>query len=393
MKFSSFKLRYLCNVTKIIILAPIALINRKRDSNIWIIAERPDQARDNGYCFFKYLREKHPDQKVYYIINKDAKDFAKIETLGNIIQFNSWKHYYYYDLASVHISAHIGGCVPKDNPYAKRIKKILNTKDVFLPHGVSYGISEFCMAKYANLDLFVTSGKPEYENVLANYGYTENQVVYTGFPRLDGWYGGSVNSNQIVLMPTWRQYLYNISEDEFINTEYYRAYQYLINDSKLKEFLESNNLKVIFYLHNDMRQFANLFNTYCSAIEVVYKDDTYDIQELLKSSALLITDYSSVHFDFAYMEKPVIYYQFDQDEFWNKQYKKSSFSAENDGFGPVCYEISGLIESIKLAFKNCFKLEGVYLNRMKRFYELHDTHNCDRVYKEIMNHFCYNRRI
>ena len=387
MRLSNIKLKYLGNAAKMIILTPIALINRKLSPCIWIITERPNQARDNGYCFFKYMREKHPNRKVFYIIDKRAGDFSKLEALGNTIQFNSWRHYYYYILAPVHISAHIGGCVPQDNPYAKRMKNILKIKDVFLPHGVSYGISEFCLAKYANLDLFVTCGKTEYENVLANYGYTENQVVYTGFPRLDSWYDCNVNTKQIVLMPTWRQYLYNISKDEFKNTKYYKAYQCLINDVTFTEFLKSNNLKVIFYLHNDMRQFANLFHTSCSVIDVVYKDDKYDIQDLLKSSALLVTDYSSVHFDFAYMGKPVIYYQFDQEDFWAKQYKESSFKAENDGFGPVCYEISGLLDSIKCAFENGFKLEGIYLDRMRRFYELHDKYNCDRVYREIINHF------
>lgn len=384
MKLSNIKLRYLGNAAKMIMLIPIALINRKLSPCVWIITERPDQARDNGYCFFKYMREKHPDRKVFYIIDKGAGDFSKLEALGNTIQFNSWKHYYYYNLAPVHISAHIGGCVPKDNPFAKRMKSILKIKDVFLPHGVSYGISEFCLAKYANLDLFVTSGKPEYENVLANYGYTEKQVVYTGFPRLDNWHHFRINNKQIVLMPTWRVYIAQDSNIEFWNTEYYRAYQDLINDLGVIHFLKTNEMKMVFYLHNDMRKYANYFSTRSSNIEIVKDDTDYDIQELLKSSLLLITDYSSVHFDFAYMGKLVLYYQFDQEEFWHKQYKNSGFHAEKDGFGPVAYDIASLLSNLYYAKECGFKLDGKYKKRMESFYEIHDEHNSDRVFDEIM---------
>lgn len=107
---------------------------------------------------------------------------------------------------------------------------------MFLPHGVSYGISDFCLAKYGNIDLFITSGKPEYENVLKYYDYKRDQVAYTGFPRLDGWHNIHVNPKQIVLMPTWRMYIAHNPEIVFENTKYYKVYQSLINDSLIENF-------------------------------------------------------------------------------------------------------------------------------------------------------------
>lgn len=366
------------------ILIPGALITRIWKPNIWIISERPDQARDNGYCFFKYMKEQHPEQQIYYLIDKESADVKKINAYGSIIQFNSWKHYFYYNMARVHISAHVGGCIPKDNPFARYIRKQLGIFNVFLPHGVSYGISDFCLAKYGNIDLFITSGKPEYENVLMNYGYKPNQVVYTGFPRLDGWHHIKVDSNQIVLMPTWRLYLAQNPDTKFEETPYYRAYFELINNKELEYFLGCSGLKLVFYLHHNMRKYVNSFHTECQNIEVVYDDAAYDIQELLKESALLITDYSSVHFDFAYMNKPVLYYQFDKDEFWTKQYQQSGFDASKDGFGPVALSQEELITNLKDAYDDGFKLQGVYKQRMEQFYVLRDENNCERVYREII---------
>ena len=45
----------------------------------WIISERPNQARDNGYCFFKFMKENHPDVPIYYLIDKKAPDYNKVK--------------------------------------------------------------------------------------------------------------------------------------------------------------------------------------------------------------------------------------------------------------------------------------------------------------------------
>ena len=387
MKLSSITPERLGNAAKMLLLTLPALLHRKLVPNVWIITERPDQARDNGYCFYRYVREHHPEQPIYYIIDRDAPDAGKVEPYKKVIRFDSWKHFYYYNLSPIHISAHVGGCIPGNDPFARRMKKVLGIRDVFLPHGVSYGISEFCLARYAGIDLFITSGRPEYENVLKNYGYSKEQVAYTGFPRLDGWHHIKVNPKQIVLMPTWRLYVAQNPNIIFEETAYYKAYSALINSRELEDFLTAHDLKLIFYPHHEMRRYVDSFTTDCPNIEVAYRDEKYDIQGLLKESALLITDYSSVHFDFAYMGKPVLYYQFDRDEFREKQYQQADFDPAKDGFGPVAHDLSQLINDLRLCYMNGFRLQVEYEQRMKEFYMLRDERNCERVYEEIKRHF------
>ena len=387
MKLLNLNQKIIISTLKFVIVMPIALLFRYSKPNVWIITERPTQARDNGYCFFKYLKKEHPEEKVFYIIDKQADDYQKIMQYKNVIQFNSWKHYFYYCLSKVHISSHVNGCCPD---YAisisRKLKKLIGFKDVFIPHGVSYGVSEFCLKKYSKIDLFICSGKQEYDNILNNYGYLEKEVAYTGFPRLDNWHNNDiiVNPRQIVMMPTWRVYLVQEKNIIFEDTAYYKVYKSVLDNSILSNFLIKNNLKLIFYLHSEMRKYVNLFKTSCPNIEVVYKDSTYDIQELLKTSALLITDYSSVHFDFAYMNKPIIYFQFDKEEFFCKQYQRNWFEAEINGFGPVVDNVKELVEQIEKAYKKQFRLTEPYHSRMRLFYQIHDTHNCERVYQEII---------
>lgn len=384
MKIPSLNKQNIITSIKFCLIVPIALIVRKFRKNIWIISERYDQARDNGYCFFKYVREEQKEQEIYYIIDKKAADYQKIKDFENVIQYDSWKHFLYYCIANVHISAHVGGCAPSNSPICRRLKPILKYKTVFIPHGVSYGIAEFCLQKYAKIDLFVCSGKLEYENVLKNYGYSQKEVVYTGFPRQDSWHKVEVNPKQILVMPTWRLYLAQNPNTVFENTTYYRHYQELLQDKMLHKFLEENDLKLIFYLHHNMQKYVNSFSTDCPNIEIVYKEETYDIQELLKSSAIMITDYSSVHFDFAYMKKPVIYYQFDKEEFLNKQYTSGMFVFETMGFGPLVYEKKHLIREIQDSWKSGFSVQKIYNDRMHKFYQIYDDNNCERVYDEVI---------
>lgn len=384
MKISSFNKQNIITSIRFCLIVPIALILRKFKKNIWIITERYDQARDNGYCFFKYVIEEQKDQEIYYIIDKKASDYQKIKDFENIIQYDSWKHYLYYCIANVHISAHVGGCAPSNSPICRRLKPILKYKTVFIPHGVSYGIAEFCLQKYAKIDLFVCSGKLEYENVLKNYGYSRKEVAYTGFPRLDSWHNIEVNPKQILVMPTWRLYLAQNPDTVFEKTTYYHYYQELLQDKTLHEFLKKNDLKLIFYLHHNMQKYVNLFSSACPNIEIVYKEEKYDIQELLKSSAIMITDYSSVQFDFAYMKKPVIYYQFDRKEFFEKQYLKGEFDVEQDGFGPVVVEKDQLVQELMQMWDKQFKMDSFYYRRMREFYQMYDDKNCERVFSEIL---------
>ena len=109
----------------------------------------------------------------------------------------------------------------------------------------------------------------------------------------------------------------------------------------------------------------------------------YDVQTLLMESSMLITDYSSVYFDFAYMKKPILYYQFDYDRYRKGQYQEGYYSYERDGFGLVVRDELTLIEEIEKIVKNNFTFEEKYSNRVDDFFEFRDNKNCLRTYDAI----------
>ena len=79
----------------------------------------------------------------------------------------------------------------------------------------------------------------------------------------------------------------------------------------------------------------------------------------------------------------MIYFQFDQDEFFSHQYEASGFRAESDGFGPVAYTLNSLVDEIEESFKDQFHPAPEYSARMHDFYQLHDDKNCERVFESI----------
>ena len=191
-------------------------------------------------------------------------------------------------------------------------------------------------------------------------------------------------------MPTWRAEICQpswvekriINDSKFIKSEYYRRYQELINSKPLIGLLEKNNIELIFYPHYEIQQYLKYFSTTSTKIIIASKE-TYDVQTLLKESKLLITDYSSVFFDFAYMQKPTLYYQFDEEHFFGTHYKRGYFNYKHSGFGVVCNNLERLLHEIEQNIQLNFSLKEKYKDRIASFFPLHDTNNCQRIYDEI----------
>ena len=99
----------------------------------------------------------------------------------------------------------------------------------------------------------------------------------------------------------------------------------------------------------------------------------------------MVTDYSSVLFDFAYLRKSVVYTQFDKEQFFNDQsYDQGYFDYEEDGFGPVCYDYESTVETlVRQVESGCVNPER-YREREDRFFRYADQHNCERILQSIL---------
>lgn len=370
-----------------IIILPIALlfklINKIRGRKLWLVCETGYSARDNGYHFYKYVREKHADDYCFYVIDKNSSDFSKVKHLGNIIQFKSLKHWLYYLAANYNISNQKYGNPNQPFFYIVHVSLGLFRNRVFLQHGITKDDSPWLYYKDTKFRYFICGAKREYDYVKEKFGYPDGNVIYTGFSRFDNLYNNDVNQKQILIMPTWRNWLGRDvnglgQKVDFTETSYYRNWNSLLENKEFIKYIEENDYMVYFYPHVNMNKYLKDFNMSSKNIRVVDNSDI-DIQKLLKESAVMITDYSSVYMDFAYMTKPVIYYQFDYKEYRSGHLQDGYFDYQKDSFGPVVNTHLEVIDSLKLIMNR--GLEKKYLTRMNDFFQIKDQNNSERLYK------------
>lgn len=377
-----------------IISIPVSLIYKIYISiakkEIWLICEDPMEARDNGICFFKYVNEHSENINSYYAISPHSQDYAKVKKIGKIVSYGSMFHWVLYFSCKYNISSQKGGKPNAAICYVLEVFGILKSKSVFLQHGITLNKGEWLFYENTKIRLFICGAKPEYDYIKENFGYPESNLAYLGFCRFDDYHKIQPNRKQIVLMPSWREWIASKNEyssvfedtSDFTQTEYYQKYQSLINNKELIVFLKENDLILYFYPHRNMQKYIHLFSTESEHIKIVTNKNS-DIRDLLMTSAAMITDYSSVALDFAYMRKPVIYYQFDEKRFRQAQYAEGYYNYRTAGLGKVCTQESEVIIELKAMYEQSWQMTEEFERAHKEFFPLFDDENSKRTYEKI----------
>ena len=104
-------------------------------------------------------------------------------------------------------------------------------------------------------------------------------------------------------------------------------------------------------------------------------------EEILTTSSLMVTDYSGVQFDFAYMRKPIVYYHPDT---LPPHYEAGGIDYPSQGFGPICTNHETLVDTICEFIENRCKAEDEYKRRADDFFAFDDHNNCERIYRDIL---------
>ncbi len=377
---------YIKNVFLLAVLWPVSAVLRrtkKEYKNLWLVMERGFDARDNAYWFFRYLREQHPEINARFVIDKTSPDYEKVAKLGETVEYRSARHYLMYLAADRLISTHVQPVAPDLMAYyhLRQIGIHPRGKDIFLQHGIIKDEMKWMRYPTLKVDFFASGGKMEYDHLVSEFGFPEGVIQYTGLCRFDNLIRGNHPSNEILVMPTWRGWQYPQGE-QFYETAFYRHFQSMLENPRLISLLEEKDLKLIFYPHIELQKELDKFRSPSERI-ILAGWQNYDVQDLLMRCSLLVTDYSSVFFDAGYMEKPVIYYQFDVDEFLKYHYQKGYFSYQDHGFGPVVETEEALVDAIYEYAENGFQMQKEYRDRLDAFYPVRDELNCERTYQIV----------
>ncbi len=381
-------LKFLCHEIKCLILIVICFLLRPYLSKffdnraMWIIGENSgDVQKDNGYCFFKYCCESEISQDVFFIAKKKYihnDDFLRLND-KNILIYGSVRHIAYLFFAEVFIYSQSHRDILYD-PLFSLIAK--GKKKIFLQHGVT-GLKKAIayLVKHRN-EADILSVVSDYERfIFVNLIEAESQrIKITGFARFDYLFNTAQNrpQKQICFIPTWRDW---IKKENFFNSVFYKNISGLIADESLTAFLEKENIILKFYLHKIMHKYLSSFVGESGQIKFI-EFGQESVQQLLSESHLLITDYSSVSWDFYYLNKPVIFYQFDIEDYI--YHRGSYLDLKKELFGDCVYNVDDLVNLIKAYNVSDFKEKDKFKVERTKFFKYIDHSNCRRIFEEIM---------
>ena len=112
----------------------------------------------------------------------------------------------------------------------------------------------------------------------------------------------------------------------------------------------------------------------------IYSSADVNYEDILTEAKAMITDYSGVQYDFAYMNKPIIYFH---TEMLPPSYGDGMMDYHKMGFGPIVDDVEKLISEIKKLFDEKFINDKKYTKRIKDFFEYLDYNNCKRIYEVV----------
>lgn len=365
---------------------------------IWLISDRAYRAGDNGEALFQYTKTiKENNRRILFVLEKDSKDFKRISKIGETVDYLSWAHKFLYLVSNTVISSQgdeltfnpLGAYVTPYRDFRHEIK------NVFLQHGITQNdVSRWYNYYKTNISGFVVSAMPEYKSIVGNYYYTRNCIWLTGMPRLDLLH--SDDSKIITIMPTWRAYLVENNPidgrrtlcSKFEESNFFKSYCQLLSNSKLYKLAKTFGYSIQFVCHPNMNGVSDKFKSYVNCADIDFIENVPSYADLFAETSLLITDYSSVAFDFAYLKKPILYYQPDYHEFFSGKHTlvKGYFDYESEGFGEVVFSEAELISLLNNYLENECKMKETYINRVENFFAYNDNSNSKRVYEKIVEH-------
>ncbi len=355
------------------------------DKRIWVFLDRGSRADDNAEHLFKYCMQQQDGIEKYYCIDKECPDYSRLkdEFGDRIVAYLSDEFFFLWFSSERIITSHLH----LTKAFCEKFKifnGFFTTRQTMIQHGIIlYSLPVLYDQIAHNFAMFTASTIGEYDHIL-NDSVTFNKDVLklTGLARFDNLV--SAPKKQILVSFTWRQYLvtkkqadwsrkYNAS---FRETNYYLGMNQLFTDTRLSRYMKEKGYVFAFRPHpNVYQQIADFEES--DTLTIIPDEVSY--QTLYKESALMISDYSSAVFDFAYLNKPIIYYQYEP-----VQKEEGYFHFEEDGFGEVVTKHEEMVDLIIQYIDSDCRIKNKFKDRIDRFFNWRDRNNCARIYHEMI---------
>lgn len=375
--------------------------SRRKFKHAWTFMDRIADADDNAERLFRWVRTVHPEVNAWFVLERSSLDWTRLVKDGfgdRLVAYGSWRWTMLLANTRHFISSHIDHTHQVPQPLS-RVRKP-TWKYTFLQHGViKDDLSRWLNRK--TVSLFVTSTPGEHASIVADgspYRFTERDVKMTGLPRFDrllerGAEYPPGDRDLILVAPTWRNWL-NIKPlpgqargavvSDFMQTEYARRWVAVLSSPRLRDLAEATGRRVAFLPHPNMQSILSAMDLPEHVQRLTYEGQ--DVQGYFARAATLITDYSSVAFNAAYIDRPVVYFHFDFEAAMHGGHlgREGYFDYRRDGFGPVCVTDEEVDEAISQIAEHDWAPLPTFQARIDSSFPQRDGQCCRRTYDAIV---------
>lgn len=367
-------------------------------NNAWLLMDKDTHANDNAEHLYRYLHHEQPDVNAWFVLNRDSGDWDRLAADGfRLIAHGSRRHTLALLNARHVLSSHADHYVVR--PLEKKGVGNGSWRFTFLQHGVTKDdLSTWLNGK--PIDMVITATPDERATIVTDgtaYRFSTLDTPLTGFPRHDRlWRLGEATPaharRKLLFMPTWRVNLLgsrigssNARElrQDFWETGYAKAWRQVLESERLRKAASTHGYEITFVPHPNMQDY--LHGSPMPDHIAVHRFADIDVQQTIAEAAVLVSDYSSLAFEAAYLHRPCVYYQFDEAEFFSGEhvYTRGTWSYRDDGFGPVCTEAEETIDAIVALLDSGAAPAEVYAQRIAKTFPFRDGECSRRTYEAV----------
>ena len=366
----------------------------------WVLIDRIHDADDSAEHLFRYLRAHDRSTNAWFVIQRGTPGWRRLrkDRQWRVIPHGGllWK---LLMLNCRHlISSHAD--LPVIRPPAITRLAPPAWRFTFLQHGViKDDLSRWLNPK--DVDVFVVSTTGEWSSIVEDgspYRYTTREVALTGLPRFDkvreaGEKFPPDRRDLILFTPTWRNWLlaktvpgsqrWAADLEEFRRSDFVQNWRAVVASEELTKLAARSGLTVGVLMHPNLQALSPALDL-PDSVQVFGFEDT-DVRELFARARVVVTDYSSMAFNAAYIERPVVYFQFDRERMFSGGHvgRGGYFKYERDGYGPVTERPADALAAIEGAIEGGPDPAPEYQRRIAEAFPVRDGRCCERVVKVI----------
>lgn len=370
---------------------------RQRFRKAWVFVDREMAADDSAEHLYRWLGQAHPEVNAWFLLRRSSPDWGRLNAEGfRLVEPGLLSRLLFLNSDFV-VSSHTELVEGSFSP--QQYGDAMQWRFIFVPHGISKDdVSHWFNTE--QFDLVACTSPAERDSMAADgtgYRLTRREAVFTGLPRHDPLLRRLAVTppdevKLFLVMPTWRASLFddrsgNLSAAERIElvraSSFAAEWRKVMGHPGLQAALQRAGLQLAFLAHTNLIPVIDAFDL---PTEVkVFHAGRDGFQPLLCRSVALLTDYTSVAFEMAFLRRAVFYFQPDRESFYagDHNWRRGFFEYDRDGFGPVAFDSDSLVDQVEGFLQGQCQVEPHYLERMERFMPRTERSSCELVFDAI----------